>query len=88
MSTLSCDVGITFILIVLAIGTRQEEEGEEEVMLVMIKMEEEEDVVPRLPRINPVPLWRLGNTSTWWIPILLLKSMIPPGSFIIDACVQ
>jgi len=81
-------VGIIFVPIVLFIGTCQEEEEEEQAMLVMIEMVEEEDVVPWWLQINIEPLWQLGNTSTRWIPIPLLKLMVPPGSSAINVCVQ
>ena len=66
-------VEITFVLIALVITPSQEEEEEREAVPVMTEMAEEEDAVPLLLMIKPVPLWRLGNTSTWWIPILLLN---------------
>ena len=81
-------MGITFVLIVLVIRTRQEEEEEHETVLVRIERVEEEDAVPWWLQINPEPLWQLGKTSTWWIPIPLLKLLVPPGSSTIDVCAQ
>ena len=54
-------VVIICVLIVLVsqINFRQKEEEEKEAVRVITEMVEEVDLVPR---INPVPLWRLGNT--------------------------